>query len=271
MDTNRSQRWRDRRFRLVDDVELVDRRAYTVEPIAHAAARAFVARHHYLPTWPAAQLAVGLFGSQRSANAGLTGVAVFAVPATAAVIARHTGFAEAERGAVLARFILLDEIPQNGESFFLSRALRLLRREKPAIEAVVSYADPGAGHIGRCYAALSGAHRGVTRPRRVLRIGEATISGRTLSKVRGDERGAAGAVDRMVAAGMPRPAVLEGGAAWLNRLIEERLLLPHVQAGLFAYCFELTREARRRGRALPRRPYPKLVPGPDPQIAFALG
>ena len=105
----------------------------------------------------------------------------------------------------------------------------------------------------------------------MLRAAGVTISGRTLSKIRGEERGAAGAIDRLVAAGLPRPGITEAGTFWLDRLVRERHLVRHTQAGLFTYCFELTREARRRGRALPRRPYPKLLPGPDPQLRFALG
>jgi hypothetical protein len=60
--------------------------------------------------------------------------------------------------------------------------------------------------------------------------------------------------------------MFENPAAWLWRLERERLLSRHRQAGLFAYCFELTREARRRGRALPRLPYPKALPLPHPRL-----
>lgn len=260
MRTPRSQRWRERRALWACDSALIDTNAYTVDVIDHGPARAFIAQHHYLPSYPAAQVAVGLFG----AGATLEGVAVFAVPATNAVITRHTGFDDPGRGCVLARLILTDHVPQNGESFFVSRAFRLLRRERPAIEAVVSYSDPGAGHIGRVYCALSAAHRAVTRPRTVLRVGATTIPGRTLSKIRLGEQGHAGAIDQLVSLGLPRPAFREDPRAWLWRLQRERHLVAHRQSGLFAYCFELTREARRRGRSLPRLPYPKALPVQQP-------
>src|SRR3546814_19623024 len=77
---------------------------YSVVFIFHHVSRAFIARHHYLPSSPAAQVAVGLFGR----GATLEGFAVFAVPATDAIITRHTGFDEAARGCVLARLILTD-------------------------------------------------------------------------------------------------------------------------------------------------------------------
>ena len=262
MQTDRSQRWRERRALWARDLELIDPSAYRVEVIDHAVARAFIARHHYLPTYPAAQVAVGLFDR----SGALEGVAVFAVPTTGAVISRHTGFDDPARGCVLARLILTDAVPQNGESFFVARAFRHLRRERPGIEAVVSYSDPGAGHIGRVYCALSAAHRAITRPRSVLRVGDITVSGRTLSKIRLGEQGHAGAIDQLVALGVPRPAIGEEPRHWLWRLQRERHLVAHQQAGLFAYCFELTREARRRGRVLPRLPYPKALPVQHPTL-----
>jgi len=262
METTRSQRWRERRALWARDLTVIDPKAYAVDVIDRGLARAFIAQHHYLPSYPAARLAVGLFGR----NASLEGVAVFAVPTTNAVISRHTGFDDAERGCVLARLILTDAVPQNGESFFVARAFRHLRRVRPNIEAVVSYSDPGAGHIGRVYCALSAAHRAVTKPRTVLRVAGKTISGRTLSKIRLGEQGHAGAIDQLTALGLPRPRMFEDSAAWLWRLERERLLLRHRQAGLYTYCFELTREARRRGRALPRLPYPKVLPLLDPML-----
>jgi len=255
METSRSQRWRDRRALWAADFRTINPRAYSVDIIEHAVARGFIAEHHYLPSYPAAQVAIGLFGRR----AALEGVAVFAVPATSAVITRHTGFTDPAKGSVLSRLILLDQVPQNGESFFCARAFRLLRQARPAIEAVVSYSDPEFGHIGRVYAALSGAHRGVTRPRTVLRASGRTISERTLSKIRLRERGMEGAIDQIVRLGLPGPARRESPEAWLRRLEVEQLLSRHRQSGLFTYCFELTRRARRQGRDLPRLPYPKLV------------
>ena len=79
--TTRSQRWRDRRARYVDNLSVIDPCDFAVDIIAPPAARAFIARHHYLPHYPAAQLAVGLYGP----GATLVGVAVFAVPAIGAV------------------------------------------------------------------------------------------------------------------------------------------------------------------------------------------
>ena len=255
--TDRSQRWRDRRASFVSDDSIIDPRRYAVDVLDHATARAFVADHHYLPRYPAAQVAVGLFGPGTGGRASLAGVIVFGVPATGAVITRHTGFADPARGCVLQRLLCLPSVAANGESFFASRAFRLLRHARPAIEAVVSFSDPGFGHCGCVYAALSGAYRGRTRARTVLRIAGETISERTLSKIRNLETGHAGAIDQLVRLGADRPSPGEHPRAWLDRLKAHGVLATHRQSPLFTYCFELTRAARATGPTLPRLAYPR--------------
>ena len=231
--TTRSQRWREKRSRYVDDQTVIDTSRYAVDAIDPGSARSFVATHHYLPNFPAAIFSAGLFGEGPAGRSQLLGVAVFAVPSNNAVITRHTGFTDQASGTTLARFLLLDEVPQNAESWMLARAFRLLRAEKPHVEAVVSYSDPQAGHIGRIYQALSAAHRGVTRPRTIYRIGAVPVSGRTLSKIRLGERGASGAIDQLVRLGAPRPLLRESACAWLDRLRREHVLLRVPHPGLF--------------------------------------
>ncbi|MGC8160140.1 hypothetical protein ACP3WZ_26815, partial [Salmonella enterica] len=72
--------------------------------------------------------------------------------------------------------------------------------------------------------ALSGAYRGRTRPRTVLRIAGETISERTLSKIRNLESGYAGAIDQLVRLGAPRPEAHEHPADWLARFRADNLL-----------------------------------------------
>ena len=268
--TSRSQRWRQRRSSFVDDETLIDARDYAVDVLAHDQARAFVAEHHYLNRYPAAQLAVGLFGPGVSGRSDLVGVIVFGVPASSDVITRHTGFTDPARGCVLQRLLCLPSVAGNGESFFTSRAFRLLRREKPAIEAVVSFSDPQYGHCGTVYASLSGAYRGRTRARSVLRIAGQTISDRTLSKIRNLERGHVGAIDQLVGLGAPKPRPDEHPAAWLDACKRAGTLTSHRQSALFTYCFELSRDARRTGRALPRMAYPRFSEVVEAEMAHGI-
>ncbi|WP_296220998.1 hypothetical protein [uncultured Sphingomonas sp.] len=264
--TTRSQRWRDRRSLYVSNDTLIDPRRYAVDILGHETARAFLADHHYLPRYPAAQVAVGLFGPGKGGAASLDGLIVFGVPATGAVITRHTGFSDAARGCVLQRLLCLPSVAANGESYFTSRAFRLLRLARPRIEAVVSFSDPAYGHCGGVYAALSGAYRGRTRPRQVLRIAGETISERTLSKIRNLESGHAGAIDQLVRLGAPRPRPTEHPRVWLDRCRRTGALTSARQSPLFTYCFELTREARRTGHSLPRLAYPVRSDVPREQL-----
>ena len=59
--------------------------------------------------------------------------------------------------------MLSEEVPGNGESFFIARALRLLHQALPEIRVLISYSDPvprningetvKRGHVGCSYAA----------------------------------------------------------------------------------------------------------------------
>ena len=255
--TTRSQRWRDRRSLFVSNDTVIEPSRYAVDVVSHEIARAFLADHHYLPRYPAAQLACGLFGPGAAGRSSLVGLIVFGVPANNAVICRHTGYADAARGCVLQRLLCLPSVAANGESFFTARAFRLLRQAKPAIDAVVSFSDPAFGHCGVVYAALSGAYRGTTRPRTVLRLAGQTISGRALSKIRSLDSGHGGAIAHLVDLGAPAPMSGEHPADWLTRLTNRGILTRDRQSPLFTYCFELTRDARRTGQDLPRLAYPR--------------
>src|SRR3546814_3888996 len=79
-----------------------------------------------------------------------------------AAIVKHTGLTHFNSGAELGRLVLSDDVEGNGETFFLSRAFKLLRQEKPEIISILSYADPlrrigpagdviMPGHVGRAY------------------------------------------------------------------------------------------------------------------------
>ncbi len=252
-------RWFERRCRYVGDTELIDTRRYAVDCIETERAARFIARHHYLPAMPASQLCVALFGPRNGATkAPIAGIAIFAVPSNPSVIPAHAGLPP-ESGTTLARFILLDDVPANGETHFLSKAHSALRREKPHLEAVVSYADPAAGHIGHIYAAASAAHRGRTRPRTSWSIAGKAFPGRTLSKIANDETGADAAIARLVALGAPRPSTGETGAEWLQSLKRTAALSPTTHPGYFVYNFPLTARARSRSSALPKQPYPTIA------------
>lgn len=205
-----SQRWRARRESYRPAGEVIATQDYNVALMPHdAEAKDFVVAHHYSGTYPAARWRAGLY--RRGA---LVGVAVFSHPCSDAVLT--SVFAgEATDSVELGRFVLLDEVPANGETWFLGRAFQLLRRE--GLRGVVSFADPlprraadgtvtTPGHVGTIYQAFNGVYLGRATPRTLHLLPDgSTFSDRAASKVRRGERGWRYAVAQLVAAGAPPP------------------------------------------------------------------
>lgn len=166
------QRWRERRDSYRPAGETIATHAHEVAPIADdSTAKAFVVRHHYSASYPAARFRVGLYR-----RGELAGVAVFSQPSSQGVLnALPCGV---EGGVALGRFVLLDEVEANGETWFLARAFQLAARE--GFAGVVSDSDPEprttaegrvafGGHIGTIYQASNAVYLGRT-PRRTRRV-----------------------------------------------------------------------------------------------------
>jgi hypothetical protein len=87
-----------------------------------ATAKGFVREHHYSGSYPAARWRFGLFR-----RGVLQGVAVFSHPCNDRVLT--SVFPSLATDSVeLGRFVLLDEVPGNGESWMLGRCFHLPRR-----------------------------------------------------------------------------------------------------------------------------------------------
>lgn len=258
-----TQRWREHRASYRPAGEPIDPAAFDVAPLGETEAKAFVTGHHYSGSYPAARFRFAL------ANRGeVVGVAVFSVPANQAVLRKTFPDVAAEDGAELGRFVLLDEVPANGETWFLARAFELLRRE--GLAAVVSFSDPTPrtdaagvqifpGHIGTIYQASSATYLGHGKAR-TLRLlpGGQVFSERAMSKIRARERGWRYAAAQLVAAGAPEPPAgdLHG---WLREALA-RVTRPLKHPGCHKYAFGLARTVR---RALPASlPYPKFSARP---------
>jgi hypothetical protein len=55
----------------------------------------------------------------------------------------------------LSRLWVSDEMPRNTESWFIAQTIRWLRKNRPDVELLVSYADPSRGHQGTIYKAAN--------------------------------------------------------------------------------------------------------------------
>lgn len=271
-----TQRWRERRDSYRPAGEPIDPLRYGVEVLVDdVRPRAYVERHHYSASYPAARCRVGLFRTDGHHQHDLVGVAVFSVPAQAAAIPHWTG---TSAGVELGRFVLADDVPANGETWFLSRAFGALESELPEVRAILSYSDPmprrradgtlvTPGHVGTIYQAHNGRHLGRARAE-VLHLDRdgRTVSRRSLSKLRNGERGAEGAYRRLLDAGAPARNPGEDIAAYVDRALRDGPFTKVRHPGNLVYVWAVG-EARRttlRGFA-PGQPYPRR-PG-DPREA----
>lgn len=266
---NSSQRWRERRSRFVGATEYIRPDEYHVEVLdGDKLARQFIEQHHYARSLPATRLNCGLY---RNAPTGsrLVGVACFSVPMNNQAITRHTGLEFARQGCDLGRLVLLDEVPSNGESWFLSRAMKLLQTAKPEIEAVIAYSDPVVrrtaggntilpGHVGEIYQALGAICRGRGTRRTLRLLPDATvISDRTLSKIRNGETGQEYGMRQIIDQGAEAPKAGEHPAQWIERLDRTGFFQRIAHPGNWVYSFPLSNKAKELGRPIDAYHYPK--------------
>jgi hypothetical protein len=251
------QRWRHGRDSYRPAGETIQTADYDVAPIAEGVAKAFVLEHHYSGTYPAARFRFGLFR-----RGELAGVAVFSHPCNDAVLTNVFPGLEVSAAAELGRFVLLDQVPGNGETWFLARCFEQLRSE---LAGVVSFSDPEqrrtaagdvvfGGHIGTIYQAHNAAYlgRGTARTLRLLPDGS-VLSARAIQKIRTREKGWRYVVEQLVDAGAPAPQVTADLRNWLH-LALAAVTRTSRHAGNHRYAWGLSRAVARRLESLP---YPK--------------
>lgn len=267
------QRWRDRRSSKRPAGELIRTADYDVAEIAtDSIAKRFVCAHHYSGRYPAARFRFGLYHGGE-----LVGVAVYSQPVRDEVISNVFPGIERAAGAELGRFVLLDSVPGNGETWFLARTFELLRGR---VAGVVSFADPMPrraldgrlvvpGHVGTIYQAHNARYLGRGRADTLKLLPDGTaFSRRALSKIRAGERGMRAAVAQLVSHGAEQLA--DGAceiarrawlATWLPRLTRE---LAHPGNHRYAWALDAKRWPRTLG---PERQAPKQ---PDLEAACEL-
>jgi hypothetical protein len=270
-----TQRWNHHRDSYRPAGEPIDPSRYGIEVLADdTTARAFVERHHYSASYPAARVRIGLYRMRE-----LVGVAVFSVPMQAAAIPRWTG---TEAGVELGRFVLLDDVPANGETWFLARAFRALEGELPDLRAVLSYSDPlprrradgtlvCPGHIGTIYQAHNGRHLGRAKAEAlVLDADGRTVSRRGLSKLRNGERGSDAVYRRLVDAGAPARSAGEDPAAYVERALRSGPFRKVKHPGNLVYVWAVGDDRRATlARFGPAQPNPRREGDPrNTQLAL---
>jgi hypothetical protein len=257
------QRWRDRRASYRRPDEQIRSCEYDVCPIPDdRTARAFIEQHHYSGSFPPACERYGLWHRSE-----LVGVAVLGTPMHPRVTAPVFPGVPFREVLELSRFVLLDQVPGNAETWMLARVWELLRRD--GVAGCVSFSDPHPrttaegsvifpGHLGIIYQAHNGVYvgRGTRRTLALLPDGR-VLSARTQQKIRKAERGWRGAVRILVTQYGARPLAVTATRGdrlgWLREV--RRTLCRNLRhPGNHKYAWPL---ARRLRVALPSLPYPK--------------
>jgi len=255
-----NQRWRDRRdFYRRPDEQINPLRYEVAEIMDDTTPKRFVTAMHYSGSYPNARFRFGLYRA-----GALVGVAVFSHPMNDAVLTNV--FPGNPKDSVeLGRFVLLDSVEGNGESWFLARCFAQLRTK--ALRGVVSMSDPlprytadghtmFAGHIGTCYQAHNARYlgRATARPLHVLPDGR-VFSARCVSKVRDGERGWKYSAALLEAFGAtPCPSTDAKRRAWLKRWVSQ-LTRRVSHPGNHRYAWPLVKHAGMVGTP---QAYPKL-------------
>ena len=139
----------------------------SIRPVTKNRAKRVVIKYHYSKLWTKCSVAFGLFHQTGNEHAffdepeeKMVGVIVYGDP-----IGRLTGQSisdEIERTEVLelTRLFIHDGYGSNIESWFISQSFKWLRRFRPNIKALISYASPVEGHSGTIYQATNWIYQG---------------------------------------------------------------------------------------------------------------
>ncbi len=249
---------------------------YGVAHVTEPAARAFCTQHHYLTSWVAStRRRYGLFDITAT-PARLVGVAVMAIPPNKLVLTNVFPTLEPyEESLVLARLVLLDEVPWSAESHFMGEVRRLAAAD--GLRGVVMDSDPVPryrpdgrggmemympGHVGACYQACSMRYLGVTGPQsQWLLPSGLVVSRRSLQKVRATEQGHRYVEAQLVGHGAQPMQDGEDPRAWLRRAKQATGARSVQHPGYHRYAAALGPQRDKVLIAGEAQPYPKKHQG----------
>jgi len=175
----------------------------------------------------------------------------------------------------LGRLVLADDVPANGETWFLARTREVLRRE--GISAASSFSDPEPrstlegdlvmpGHVGTVYQALGATFIRRARPDTLRLLADGTsFPNRAVTKIRKRQRGYERRVEHLVSFGASPLGAEEDARAWVAFWLP-RLTRAVRHPGCLKYGLAIDPRARRH---MPESlPYLKLgEPGAPPARA----
>ena len=131
---------------------------YDVVLIKSSLAKEYIKKNHYSKgCHNGPSPCFGLFDGDK-----LIGVLMFATPCSEAVRSSVFGVDYKNHVIELHRLHIMDITPKNAESWFIAKCLKELKKVKPQIWGVLSFADLTEGHEGIIYKATNAYHLGFT-------------------------------------------------------------------------------------------------------------
>lgn len=143
---------------------------YEVREIRGGVGRDYIRENHYSRSCHNGPMCWGLFD-----NEDMIGVIAFATPNSENVRRSVYGPGRESEVTELHRLFVEDGTPTNTESWFISRALGLLKIKRPGISAVLTFADGTEGHSGVIYQATNATYSGTTGRARFWRDREGRL------------------------------------------------------------------------------------------------
>lgn len=264
------QRWRERRSSYRPAGETINPSDFEIARIDEPIAKQFVKAHHYTKSFVVARYCYGLFSRHVTPEhwetfglaPQLVGVAAFSVPQHPAVLT-NVFPGDPNDSIQLGRFILLDHVKANAESYFILRCNELLKKE--GLRGVLAFSDDTPrlikdnqllwpGHLGIIYQSIGGKAlflgRGARKTLHVFEDGTA-LEPRALSKIRNKESGIEYASKLLRDRGADE--VWPNRKDWLNYWLP-KLTTPMRHPGNLRYAWALANKVIPVGRPLP---YPK--------------
>lgn len=195
---------------------------YRVEKIPTKLGKEFVKEHHYSHGIHNGPMCYGMLDGEN-----LVGVLAFATPCSENVCASVFGVDMKRSVTELHRLVLLDEVPKNGESWFISKVLRQFKKDRPDYNAILSFADATQGHVGTIYQATNAIYAGMSGKATFFldetgRLRHPRQNGHNITKEEADARG----WKPVKREGKHRYLYLLPNDKWHKKELNRRLLLP---------------------------------------------
>lgn len=162
---------------------------FIVRKIDSKTGKEYIKKNHYSHGIHNGPICYGLFDKGL-----LVGVCAFSTPCSENVC-RSVGGVGNERSVIeLSRLHLQDYCPKNSESFFVSKCIKMLFKDRKNYNYIVSFADPTQGHKGTIYKALNFIQDGISSPATFYidkdgRLRHPRQNGKNISKKEAEEKG----------------------------------------------------------------------------------